>query len=117
MRRSLRQLKLQRKIPDTDSPGILPELLQDGRDPLNGLDQVAWFRAVGHRFLMRNRHYDHSALDIFVKHFLCIFYRGVLWLTVKVLDRVSDPARSAGKGGSLDRKRVRVDFLIHFFYV
>ena len=69
MRCSLGQLKLQGKISDADSPRILPELLQDGGDSLNRLNQIARFRVVGHRFLMRNRHCYHTALDIFVKHF------------------------------------------------
>ena len=70
MRRSLGQLKLQGKISDADSSGILPELLQDGGDSLNRLNQIARFRVVGHCFLMRNRHCHHTAPDIFVKHFL-----------------------------------------------
>jgi hypothetical protein len=37
---------------------------------LNRLNQIARFRVVGHRFVLRNTVSHFTAADIFVKHFL-----------------------------------------------
>jgi hypothetical protein len=68
---SFRKFELGGQVPDADAVGVLPEHLENGRDPLDGLDQIVRSGGFAHRFVLRNNVSQYNIeVIIFVKTFL-----------------------------------------------